>query len=311
MSGPSQPVGSSNMPNRVILWTTYRCVSTAFTRSMGQIPGIEIWPEPFGYANIAKINYELNEGIDLPTSYEGNEAAFDKAAHYIGKLVARKIPPEALSYESIRMVLETSTAENVFVKDIGLAMQSRDLREFIPEGYRHSFLIRHPLLVYSSLHKANYNQLRNVNLLHADETNEDEFDLRRHKELLGDPTQFFSSLHDVWLYIKENIDPAPPIIDASELLENPDVMMPKYCKAVGLPYTTQMLKWEPSLDVIQSWKWPFEISQDTSYLTNVISSTGFSKPQDLPSLDTVTSDVVQLAKEALPFYEKMYNNRLL
>lgn len=207
-------------------------------------------------------------------------------------------------------MLEASIAEHVFVKDIGLAMQRSDLREFIPTGYCHSFLIRHPILMFSSLHKANFSHLKSINLLHADETDEAAFDLRNHTEV-DDPADYYRSLYELWMYFKEKIDPEPVILDSSDLSMNPSVILPKYCKAVGLPYTTNMLEWKPSLDDILSWKWGCDFRQNTSYLDQMLSTTGFFPPRDLPSRDTLTRDVIELADAALPFYEEMYKHRLL
>ena len=188
-------------------------------------------------------------------------------------------------------------------------MQSNDLRGFIPKGYRHSFLIRHPILMYSSLHKSNFCHLRNTNRLHTNEIDEATFDVRKHIEL-DNPADFFKSLYELWVYIKESIDPEVIILDSSDLLANPSWMLPKYCEAVGLPYTTGMLEWKPSLDDILSWKWVCEISQHTGYLDGMLATTKFSPSQDLPSRDTLTRDVIELADEALPFYEEMYKKRL-
>ncbi|XP_041457118.1 branched-chain-amino-acid aminotransferase-like protein 2 [Lytechinus variegatus] len=295
---------------RVMLWTSHRCLSTVFTRSMGQIPGMEIWFEPYGYAYNAMLNVQLNDGIDLPTSYEGNEAIYIKASQYIGRMMSRTFQPEGLSYEKLKKMLESSTAEMVFVKDIGLAMQRDDLRELIPKGYRHSFLIRHPLLMFSSLRKANYQHLKGNNILHEGETCEAEFDMRRHIEM-NNPFDYYRSLYDLWKYIKETIDPEPVILDASDLQRNPSAVLPLYCKAVGLPFTNNMLGWENApLDDIQSWNTTCNINVQTGFFEGVLSTTRFSPPKDLPSRDELTPDVIELADEALPFYEEMYKNRL-
>ena len=153
-----------------------------------------------------------------------------------------------------------------------------------------------------------------MNLLHADETDEAAFDLRNHTEL-DDPADYYRSLYELWMHFKEKIDPEPVILDSSDLSMNPSVMLPKYCKAVGLPYTTNILEWKPSLDGILSWKWGCETSQhtgpQTGYQDRMLSSTGFFPPRDLPSRDILTRDVIELADAALPFYEEMYKHRLL
>ena len=111
--------------------------------------------------------------------------------------------------------------------------------------------------------------------------------------LIRDPAEVIGS------YIRKNNDPAledlgfvqqaeifdwvcahtgsiPPVVDAHDVLESPERMLPLLCKAVGVEFSAEMLSWPPGLretDGIWAKHWYREVEK----------STGFRKPpQDRP-----------------------------
>jgi hypothetical protein len=136
--------------------------------------------------------------------------------------------------------------------------------------------------------------------------------------LIRDPAEVIVS------YIKKNKDPAledigfvqqaeifdwvcartgavPPVIDARDVLENPEKILRLLCEAVGVEFTEAMLSWPPGLresDGIWAKHWYAEVER----------STGFAKPAtrkaDVPE---ALRDVCDRAREC---YERLHVHRL-
>ena len=65
---------------RVILWCVPRTISTALTKCLSHIDGMETWFEPFYFSYFAKARYDADCEDDLPMEYEANEERAVKAA---------------------------------------------------------------------------------------------------------------------------------------------------------------------------------------------------------------------------------------
>ena len=86
--------------------------------------------------------------------------------------------------------------------------------------------------------------------------------------------------------------------------------MKTYCSATCLPFSEEMLTWEPGL--FPKWK------EDPCYqiwLGEVMTSSGFKKfsPSSSPTLKVkdLPCDLQEAVKHALPFYEKLHTVRTL
>ncbi len=103
--------------------------------------------------------------------------------------------------------------------------------------------------------------------------------------LIRDPAEVIAS------YIKKNNDPvledlgfvqqveifewarahsvtAPPVIDARDVLQNPERMLRLLCDAVGVPFASAMLSWPPGLretDGVWAKHWYDEVAQSTGF----------------------------------------------
>ena len=174
----------------------------------------------------------------------------------------------------------------VFSKDISYYIENHlDILE--QDGFKeskHTFLIRHPALAVYSLYKScsskwNY-----------------------------DPNEAgFKQLFDVYLYVQKNLgDLNPVVVDASDLLMNPEGMLKAYCEAFGLTYKPGMSKWSQQIShevlggesatIGRGW-------HDTVYSTNGIVQSSSRKP--IPSLDSLPQDIVKVIEEAIPIYETL------
>ncbi|XP_072164671.1 uncharacterized protein [Diadema setosum] len=295
---------------RVILWMIPRSISTAFSKCMSGIPGCEVWMEPFAFCQFALTELEKIGIKDKPMSYAGHEELFKTAAEAMEKYFPQaNVFPDRLPFATIKKELEESISKYVFVKDESIAMPTDQKRQFIPKGYKHAFLTRHPLLVYKSMRKGWFAQLQKAGGLKFNETDESSFDFRLYaKELALDAV--FQQHHNLWTYIRDHVNPSPLVIDSSALLTNPAPVIQAFCEAVGFPYSESLLQWSGSPEVAKSWKWAGDnIYKNVAFLGVSINSTHFTPPAAAPPWEEVTDDVRELAKKAMPYYEDMLQQR--
>ncbi|XP_072164666.1 uncharacterized protein [Diadema setosum] len=303
------PVGESG--GRAILWMIPRSISTAFTKCMSGIPGCEVWMEPFGFCHFALKELEKIGITEQPTSYDGHEKEFKIAAETLGKYMPEVTYfPDRLPFATIKKDLEESTSKYVFVKDESVAMPTDQRRQFIPKGYQHAFIIRHPLLVYKSMRKGWFAQLQESGMLKFNETDESSFDLCHYAKEDGIDA-VFQQHHELWTYIRDHVNPSPLVIDSSALLTNPAPVLREFCEAVGFPYSESLLQWSGSPEVGKSWKWPADnMYKNEAFLGVSMYSTHFTPPAAVPAWEEVTDDVRELAEKAMPYYEDMLKHRI-
>ncbi|XP_071496641.1 uncharacterized protein [Diadema antillarum] len=291
---------------RAILWMTPRSISTAFTKCMSWIPGCEVWMEPFGLSQIGLRELKKFGVTDVPMNYTGHKKEFKIAAEALESyLPGATFFPDRLPFETIKKELEESTSKYVFVKDDSYAMSTDQRRQFIPKGYQHAFIIRHPLLVFKSMRKAWFAQYQKAGKLKFNETDESSFDFRLYAKEQGVDT-LFQQHQELWKYIRDHVNPSPFVIDSSALLTNPAPVLQEFCEYVGFPYSDSLLHWSGSSEVAKSWKWPCDkVCNIEAFLDVAIYSTHFTPPAAVPAWEEVTDDVRELAEKAMPYYEDM------
>ena len=99
----------------------------------------------------------------------------------------------------------------------------------------------------------------------------------------------------------ERLGQAPPVVDANDVLRNPEAVLSALCNALGIPWDPAMLSWDPGR---RSTDGPWA----PHWYGAVEASTGFGPPE---------TDAVELPYEArrvadrcLPYYEKLAAHRL-
>lgn len=247
---------------RVMLWSTPRSISTAFEQSIKSLPGILSFHEPFSTA------YYLGEDRVSP--------------RYMNTT-----PLKNFRFKEVITSLESSYPgkKAVFAKDMGYAIGG-DF-SLIPDGYTHSFLIRHPRRSVASLYHiiesgkaANWTEFHPVEIGYRDLT-----ELLQHLNHHG---------HDC------------VVVDADDLLQDPASIMSQYCSAVGFTYSDAMLSWPPEQGIQDREEWGIEWYETLS------GSTGFIK-QDSKSLPDVSGfpELVQdTVEHSLQYYEELYRLRI-
>ena len=144
-----------------------------------------------------------------------------------------------------------------------------------------------------------------------------------HSFLIRDPAKTISSMYDKWPDFDEgevgfpeqralfdllaalNGFP-PPVIDSDDLLEKPAEMVEAFCDAVGIPFITEALSWEPGGDPSEHSWW-----DGGSFHHNLANSTGLT-PQVRKYVEVadVPQRVKQVYRRMKPHYDKLYAHRL-
>ena len=258
---------SSKPLKRVLLWTSPRTLSSVFTRSIRELPSVKVIFEPSLLVFYGGPGKRSKES-DPKKTLTGDPRAFNDEYQVV---YDRLLAP----YEGF---------DAVFIKDMALYVEGR-YEDYIQgpfANFKHTFLIRHPRKSTISHYKA------------------------------GRKAGFFfhsPGVHQTYeLYkVVQQIDPNPLVLDADDLLENPKEMMQLYCSSTGLPFTEDMLTWEPG--DIEEWNHgrKYEIWHGTAMY-----SSGFIKPK--PSAPESLSEYPKIVEECIedsfPYYEALYQARV-
>ena len=213
-------------------------------------------------------------------------------------------------YGSLKRHLEHSTSKHVFVKDIGFCVPE-DTLQYLPRGYKHTFLIRNPLRFISSWRKLMITFSESAGLLESEIIqNVRDYDLERDDRYFL-PGCFIKELYDLWTYVKENFDRNPIVIDGDDFLSKPKETLSAYCSAVRLPYSDGLLKWDASTDIAKKIRAPGDkMLIDLPGFRKAMGSNEFMPPSDLPPGNQLTPDVIRCSERVMKYYEEMYEQRL-
>ena len=124
----------------------------------------------------------------------------------------------------------------------------------------------------------------------------------------------YEEQYNLYLYVKQNINPNPVIIDNGDLLANPDRVLKAYCEAVGIPYTDDLLNWKPGRECLDEiWM----VAKENIFAHNLggihtetFKSTGFGNARPCPDRSELDDDVLHCSDACLKYYEEMYAKRL-
>ena len=170
-------------------------------------------------------------------------------------------------------------AQNVFVKDFAYSVE-HDLDDAKLSAMTHTFLIRDPKRVVQGLGH------------HWPDCTWDE---------VG-----FGPLHRLFGQIADRDGTPPPVIDASDLIGDPEGTIRAYCDAVGIRFVAEALEWSQGERTEVSWygegsgPWHDALRQ----------STGFHKPPtEYPPLED-TPRLQELYERSLPLYADMLAHKL-
>ena len=286
---------------RIYLWTNNRSLGTVFLKCLSNIPNCQIINGIF----TSCFFYGADPGSQLPP-----------ASKEIARRDAQKLNPQDFeliydgsgsTYEWAKAQLECDYQGKEFLicKDLSFALSGN--HEFIPHGFRHTFLIRHPYRVFSS-----WKRNLSYNMPHS-----------RLEEIINNfyKRQFnFREQFELLKYLKTKPqlgDTQPVIIDADDLLRNPEKVLMEYCSAVGLPFSSELLRWKPGIGAARYWKISRELmagglyANGRGFYKKAFESSRFLPSARLPQWDELDQDVRACAERGMPYYQKMYDLRTI
>ncbi|HEX5120941.1 MAG TPA: sulfotransferase family protein [Pseudonocardiaceae bacterium] len=150
--------------------------------------------------------------------------------------------------------------------------------DFLARDAVHTFLIRHPRDTIASYHALNPH-------------------VRRHQ--IG-----VAHLHELYQRVTELTPCRPVVIDADDLVADPEATVRAYCDRIGIPYLPEALTWAPGDRV--EWR------STARWHGDVRASTGFTADTGTHDVDVVDHPVLagHLAHH-LPFYQELHRHRLI
>ncbi len=111
----------------------------------------------------------------------------------------------------------------------------------------------------------------------------------------------FGQQLEIFDTVAEHLGAAPPIVDADDVLRNPQAVLTLFCEACSISFCDEMLKWPAgprASDGVWAAHWYGAVER----------STDFAPPVDsVPELD---GELSRLADDARPAYEKLYALRM-
>jgi len=257
-----------------MLWGPPRSLSTTVERALVEHKDIQVHHEPFGTPH-----YWSGEAASSRNADEARTS--DTFASVAKKLWHSPLNPGKV---------------HLFSKNLSYYFAPHcipSMYAFLGGDYSkiiHSFIIRHPAKAIASLYYKSCIDNEKTGYTHFD------------------PAEAgYTAMWDLLKHLEQQPG-CPPlvIIDADDLLEDPEGLMSAYCDAVGLPFHTGMLSWTPGPCKELESPW-------SGWTDDVINSSGITKRakrSSPPQTDALPNDVRETIAEAMPIYEHMFARRL-
>ncbi|XP_038069773.1 branched-chain-amino-acid aminotransferase-like protein 1 [Patiria miniata] len=292
---------SSEQQVRLMIWTVPRSTSTVLAKCLSCVDNSKVFFENYVAASLLDPTRQLGKYQNAELE-EAMGAAFKNASEVAG--ISAGFEASECNYQWVKEQLEKAHVEKkfIFCKDMAYAIS--DQMEFLPKGYRHLFLIRHPLKVFPSWKK----MLQRMAKLPPDEFSLTDFPTRIFTKGHG-----FREIHELFEYVTKELGQEAIIIDADDLLQDPKGILSALFKLIGLPFEEKILHWEAGNAVTERWTIPRLLlrgDQLGGFYKNALDSTCFLKPGALPDRSSVSPDILRVVDASMPLYEKMYAQRL-
>ncbi|XP_076470161.1 uncharacterized protein LOC143300408 [Babylonia areolata] len=261
---------------RIMLWAVPRSMSSAMCRVM------------------------LNSGLDTQILFEFYGDSYYFGPERISDRYRDTDPDPTLSFENNKRKLELPYADKelVFAKDMPYYLQSSRLTaDWIPDGYVHTFITRHPRSTMASYFRV----------------------IDKHMSAWGefDPREFgFKEQVDV-LHLLQQQGHRVTVIDADDLMADPEGMLRAYCREVGLEYRDSMMNWAPISE--EDFSAIFCRLFEDEWFLNVKSASKLNrKPkrviaesEPFAKYDQETRDLIETTiAENIKYFEELHNMRL-
>lgn len=267
-----------------MLMTHPRSCSTAFERSIFQLQDqVVVEHEPYG----------------TPYYFSGERRT--KNPGYL----SMPIDAKAGSFESVTKMLtrQMDDSMRVFAKDMGYYIvdesglpDSEILSSLRDADASFTFLIRDPKKAIPSLDKM---QKKLINV-YGDRLQKEEVGIRE--------------LFAVYRFVKDNLQLPTTVIDADDVINCPEKILPAYCEKVGLAFSEKCLKWEAEIPA--SWEnwagWHDDAKNSDGFIKRETLSNTTPPDQGMNENDADRArDVAAAIEESSAAYQSMYADKLL
>ena len=111
----------------------------------------------------------------------------------------------------------------------------------------------------------------------------------------------FVQQYEIFDWVRARTDVLPPVIDARDILKNPQRTLGLLCNAVGVDFSESMLSWPPGLretDGIWAKHWYGEVAKTTSFAPY------------RPRYDEVPGHLLEIHNRCRESYQRLYEYRL-
>ena len=116
----------------------------------------------------------------------------------------------------------------------------------------------------------------------------------------------FRELSNLFTLVRENIEPSPVVVDADDLLDDPEGIMRSYCSAMGLKFKEGMTKWSPGPVADFECLW-------TGWHDNVFNSSGITRKETRNYATAGRALPAEWSEEIanlMPYYQEMRKYRI-
>ncbi|XP_071958953.1 uncharacterized protein [Antedon mediterranea] len=264
----------SSKQKRIMFWTTPRSLSMVFTKAVSNLDKCVVFQEPFHSAYLYGPDRKHNTTEqDLPCGVETD-----------------------YTYKNVQRMLEADFTEKdvVFARDSAIAITGN--YEYLPKGFTHVFLIRDPIVIAP---KAMALQNKFTGVGNTAKTTMEDY-------LSGSP---YTDLYKLMEHIKTVLGQSPMVIDAKDLIADPEAVMRKFCTKVGIEFTENLLHWKPGVG--ENWmvsKTKTVLNEKTGIYKKALDSCCF-----VPSVATDSSgnkEIPEHFKMAITVSVEYYNKML-
>ncbi|XP_038066918.1 branched-chain-amino-acid aminotransferase-like protein 2 [Patiria miniata] len=300
MANPDKPP-SSEQQVRLMIWTVPRSISTVLAKCLSFVDNSKVFFENYVTAYVLDPMRQLEKYQNAELE-EAMVAVMKEISEVAG--LSAGFDASQCNAQWVKEQLEKAHVGKKFIFCKDMAFTVTDQMEFLPKGYRHLFLIRHPLKVFSSWKKL----FQGVAKMSPDEFSLTDFPARIFPKGYG-----FREMHELFEYVKKQLGQEAIIIDADELLQDPKGILSALFNLIGLPFEEKILTWESGSAVTELWTIPRLLLQGNhlgGYYQNALDSTCFLKPGALPDRSSVSPDILRLVDASMPYYETMHAQRL-
>ena len=199
----------------------------------------------------------------------------------IAQQLERVEPWMQASFDEVVEGIESEASRRpVFFKDMAVHVHNpkgRYADEAFLGRYSNAFLIRDPAIAVPSHLKQNPEMIF---------------------EEVGYDAQF--ALFEV---VSQMTGAAPPVIDAADLEEDPEMIVQAYCDAMRIPFVSSALRWGSAV--------PSQLSEGDPWHADLFATTGFERRVETFSPDLARHPkYTEYCERSMPFYQAMREHRI-